>query len=192
MKKIILSAVMLSAFSMSAFAVTLTPNQVPEAKRTESQHYLLPQEVYDAKKQAEATTLLVDIRTPAELQFVGYAPIVDGNVPYLTYDYSGWDDKTKEYKRAFNSGFVGQVEDLMAKKGIKGKDAKIILMCRAGDRSARAADLMAKSGYTNVWSAIEGFEGDKSKEGTRSVNGWKNANLPWTYNLDKAKAAFTD
>lgn len=65
-------------------------------------------------------------------------------------------------------------------------------MCRSGDRSAKAADLLAKSGYTNVWSAIEGFEGDKAKDGPNkgklTVNGWKNANLPWTYELDKTKA----
>jgi rhodanese-related sulfurtransferase len=116
--------------------------------------------------------------------------------PVLTYDFSGWDDKTGEYKRNFNSGFVGQVEDLMKKAGLSGKDARIILMCRSGDRSAKAADLMAKSGYSNVWSAIEGFEGDKAKDGDnkgkRTVNGWKNANLPWTYSLDKNKAFFLD
>lgn len=56
---------------------------------------------------------------------------------------------------------------------------------------------MAKSGYTNVWSAIDGFKVIKQKregdnKGKRTVNGWKNANLPWTYNLDKNKAAFLD
>ena len=193
------SSVYLSAlalvFSGSALAVTLTPDQVSEAKRTDTQHYLLPQEVYEFKTKEAAQTLLVDIRTPAELQFVGYSPMIDGNVPYISYDYSEWDSKTKEYTRSFNSGFVGQVEALLAKAGLAGKkDARIILTCRSGDRSARAADLMAKSGYTNVWSAIEGFEGDKAKDGPskgkRTVNGWKNANLPWTYDLVKEKAAF--
>jgi rhodanese-related sulfurtransferase len=181
------------AFSGTAMAVTLTPDQVPEAKRTATQHYLLPQEVFEFKAKDAAQTLLVDIRTPSELQFVGYTQMIDGNVPYISYDYSEWDSKVKEYKRDFNSGFVGQVEGLLAKAGLAGKkDARVILMCRSGDRSARAADLMAKSGYTNVWSAIEGFEGDKAKDGPtkgkRTVNGWKNANLPWTYDLDKDKA----
>lgn len=195
MRLTVISTLLAVVLSAPAIAVTLTPDQVPEPKRTETQHYLLPQEVFDFKSKESAQTLLVDIRTPSELQFVGYAPLIDGNVPYITYDYSDWDAKTKEYKRAFNSGFVGQVEALMAKVGLAGKkDARIILMCRSGDRSARAADLMAKSGYTNVWSAIEGFEGDKAKDGAskgkRTVNGWKNANLPWTYDLDKDKAAF--
>lgn len=194
MRPSLISALLALALSGSAIAVTLTPDQVPAVKRTESQRYLLPQEVFDFKSKEPAQTLLIDVRTLAELQFVGHAPLMDGNVPYLTYDYSEWDSKTNEYKRDFNSGFVGQVEALMAKAGLAGKkDARIILMCRSGDRSARAADLMGKSGYTNVWSALEGFEGDKAKDGPnkgkRVVNGWKNANLPWTYDLDKNKAA---
>jgi rhodanese-related sulfurtransferase len=195
MRPSLISALLALALSGSAIAVTLTPDQVPTVKRTESQRYLLSQEAFDFKSKDPAQTLLIDVRTLAELQFVGYTSLMDGNVPYLTYDYTDWDTKTNEYKRDFNSGFVGQVETLMAKAGLAGKkDVRIILMCRSGDRSARAADLMGKSGYTNVWSALEGFEGDKAKDGPnkgkRVVNGWKNANLPWTYDLDKNKAAF--
>jgi rhodanese-related sulfurtransferase len=193
MRNTAISAFVALLLAGPVMAVTLSPDQVPEAKRTETQHYLLPQEVFELKSKEAAQTLLIDIRTPSELQFVGYTPMIDGNVPYISYDYSEWDSKIKEYKREFNSGFVGQIEGLLAKAGMAGKkDVRIILMCRSGDRSARAADLMAKSGYTNVWSAIEGFEGDKAKEGPtkgkRTVNGWKNANLPWTYDLDKDKA----
>jgi rhodanese-related sulfurtransferase len=169
--------------------------KLPEKKRDILHHYLNPKEVYDIKKTEGNKVLFVDIRTPYEIQFVGYTDMIDGNVPYITYDYSDWDDKKKTYKRQFNSGFVGQVEDLMKKTGINyGKNTKIILMCRSGDRSAKATDLMAKNGYTNVWSAWQGFEGDKAKsgenKGQRVVNGWKNAGLPWTYKMDKNKAAF--
>lgn len=196
MKTIVSSALIALSLTTSTFAVDIPQDKVHEVKRTDTQHYLLPKEVFDIKTSEGTKTLLVDVRTPAELQFVGFTDMMDGNVPYITYDYSGWDDKSKEYKRNFNSGFVGQVEDLMKKAGIEGKDARIVLMCRSGDRSAKATDLMAKSGYTNVWSAIEGFEGDKAKDGAtkgqRTVNGWKNAGLPWTYNLNKDKAAYLD
>ena len=67
------------------------------------------------------------------------------------------------------------------------KDCKVLLMCRSGDRPARAVDALAGAGFTNVYSVIDGFEGDMSPDGRRSVNGWKNAGLPWTYKLDKAK-----
>ena len=61
-------------------------------------------------------------------------------------------------------------------------------MCRSGDRSARAINmLLTDRGYTKVYSVVDGYEGDLSKAGRRDVNGWKNAGLPWTYELDKAK-----
>ena len=70
----------------------------------------------------------------------------------------------------------------------------MILICRSGDRSARAADLLAKAGYRRVYSITEGFEGDAAKDGAkvgqRTVNGWKNAGLPWSYKLDRAKMYF--
>ena len=59
----------------------------------------------------------------------------------------------------------------------------------ADERSARAADVLAKAGFTQVYNVVEGFEGDYGKTGRRDVNGWKNAGLPWTYKLDKAKIA---
>ena len=193
MKKTLIFTIFAILLSAKAWTATLTDEQVPEPKRTQTKLYLLPKEVFDLKTNEADQTLLVDIRTPSELQFVGYTPLIDGNVPYITYDYSDWDPKNKEYKREFNSGFVGQIENLLRKTGIPGgKQARIILMCRSGDRSAKAVDLMMKSGYTNVWSAVEGFEGDKSKDGPtkgqRTLNGWKNSNLPWTYELDKTKA----
>jgi rhodanese-related sulfurtransferase len=62
-------------------------------------------------------------------------------------------------------------------------------MCRSGDRSAGAANLMIKAGYKNVYSIADGFEGDIAKDGAhkgeRAVNGWKNAGLPWTYKMNK-------
>lgn len=181
----------------NALAIDIPQDQVPEVKRTENGKYLTPKEAHQYITQEAATTLLIDARTPAEVQFVGYTDLMDANVPYITYDYSAWDDKAKEYKRVPNSAFMTQVEDALAKKGMAGKkDARIIIMCRSGDRSAKAVDLMAKSGYTNVWSQIDGFEGDKAKDGDkkgqRVVNGWKNEGLPWTYNMNKAKACYLE
>jgi rhodanese-related sulfurtransferase len=196
MKKMVMG-VLIAGFLNGAYALDIAQDKVPEPKRTETHHYLTPKETYDFMTNDAANTLFIDIRTPYEVQFVGHTEMMDANIPYLTYDYSDWDDKTKEYKRSFNSAFVNQVEDALVKKAMgNNKDARIILMCRSGDRSARAVDLMAKAGYTNVWSQIEGFEGDKASsgdtKGKRTVNGWKNANLPWTYDLNKAKAYFLE
>lgn len=65
-----------------------------------------------------------------------------------------------------------------------------MVICRSGGRSAVAANILAKSGYKNAYTVIDGFEGDKLKvEGSynnekRVVNGWKNSGAPWTYDLD--------
>jgi rhodanese-related sulfurtransferase len=63
-------------------------------------------------------------------------------------------------------------------------------MCRSGGRSAYAVNLLAKTGFKNVYSIVDGFEGDKLDiegsyyKGKRLVNGWKNSGAPWTYQLD--------
>ena len=101
-------------------------------------------------------------------------------------EFGEWDDKAGRYKLEPNATFSTSIEKLLAAKGLTKTD-KIILICRSGDRSARAVNLLADIGFTNVWNQYEGFEGDLSADGRRSVNGWKNAGLPWTYKLDKSK-----
>ena len=72
--------------------------------------------------------------------------------------------------------------------------APVLLICRSGDRSARAANLLSQLGYAAVYTVVDGFEGDAiasgDKQGQRLINGWKNAGLPWSYNLGKARAYF--
>ena len=75
---------------------------------------------------------------------------------------------------------------LLAAKGLAKTD-RVIVMCRSGDRSARAVEKLAEAGFTRVYNQHEGFEGDLSADGRRSVNGWRNAGLPWTFKPDKAK-----
>jgi rhodanese-related sulfurtransferase len=71
------------------------------------------------------------------------------------------------------------------------QSAKIVLICRSGNRSAKAADLLSKAGFIQAYSVVDGYEGDIANEGNdkgqRVVNGWKNNGLPWSYQLDKDK-----
>jgi rhodanese-related sulfurtransferase len=78
-----------------------------------------------------------------------------------------------------NPNFGAQLVERLQLRGA-GPDSLILLLCRAGERSARAADELTRLGYRNVYSIVDGFEGDIGADGTRSVNGWKNAGLPWT------------
>jgi len=160
---------------------------VPKIKQTKLGKYVTAAQAADMLKAERARILFVDVRTRAEIQFVGYATDIDGVVPFVEMSqFADWDDANSRYKLEPNASFSDGVTRLLQAKGLAKTD-KVILICRSGDRSARAADLLADAGYGNVYSVIDGVEGDLSPEGRRTVNGWKNAGLPWTYKMDKAR-----
>ncbi len=184
----------------SAFAADWAPgssdwDKLPEAKQSKAGLYLTPQQAYAMKRQNPQGIAFFDIRTRAEAVFVGMPSDVDALVPFVEFPeiMVEWDDKRHMYKLEPNQDFVAEFERRLKEKGL-GKDATIILICRSGDRSAKAQDRLLQAGYTQVYGIAEGFEGDAAKggaqDGQRVVNGWKNAGLPWTYKLDKAKMYF--
>lgn len=169
--------------------------KLPEVKKTKTGLYLTPKQAYDMKVESPKTVAFFDVRTRAEAMYVGHPTIMDALVPYVEHQevMLDWDDKRSMYKLEPNSNFESEISRRLKAMGL-GKDATIILICRSGDRSSKAADLLATAGYSKVYSVTEGVEGDTAsagdKKGQRVVNGWKNAGLPWTYRLDKAKAYF--
>lgn len=184
----LLVASLLSAAAINCYAIS--GEGLSEKKQTTLGFYLTAEEAYKLKSE-HADVLFIDVRTRAEVAFLGMPNNADANIPYvLAEDFSGWDVKKKTFKFPSNSEFQMAVDKLVAAKGLN-KESKIIVMCRSGHRSAKAANLMAKSGYTNVYTMVDGYEGDKAKEGDhkgqRVVNGWKNAGLPWSYKLDRKK-----
>jgi rhodanese-related sulfurtransferase len=58
------------------------------------------------------------------------------------------------------------------------KDAKILVGCRSGQRSLRAAEAMISAGYTNVIDQRAGFEGPRDAFGAVVEPGWGPAGLP--------------
>ncbi|KYF79559.1 rhodanese [Sorangium cellulosum] len=58
------------------------------------------------------------------------------------------------------------------------KDAKIIVGCRSGQRSMRAAEAMVSAGYTAVIDQRAGFEGPRDAFGALTERGWGPAGLP--------------
>jgi rhodanese-related sulfurtransferase len=115
----------------------------------------------------------------------------DANVPYMVEPpFQQWDAAKSSFKLEPNADFIPEVRRRLSEKGL-GPDDTIVLMCRSGDRSAAASNLLAEAGFKHVYSVVDGYEGDLAadgpKAGQRAVNGWKNAGLPWSYKLDKAK-----
>lgn len=174
---------------------TATWEQLPEIKRTKLGLYLTPQQAYDMKKANPKGVALFDVRTRAEAMYVGWPGDADALVPFVEHPelMTEWDDKRHMYKLEPNQDFVPELERRLKDMGLA-RDATIILICRSGDRSSKAADRLQAAGFGKVYSVAEGVEGDTAKDGAqagqRVVNGWKNANLPWTYKLDKAKMYF--
>lgn len=190
-----MSARILSAtfmiLTLTAPAMAGDFSALPPHKQTRLGLYHDPAEAAAILETEAARTLFVDVRTQAEVTFIGMPTQADANIPYaVPTDTAEFDEKAKSFKLEANSDFVSEIARRLAAKGL-GKKDRIILICRSGDRSARAADLLAAVGYTQVYSVAEGFEGDIAKsgdrKGQRSVNGWKNANLPWSYQLEKSK-----
>jgi rhodanese-related sulfurtransferase len=120
---------------------------------------LLPAEAY-AMMQKGAK--LVDVRTDAELLFVGAVPGSE-MIEWNTYP---------EGQR--NPSFLDQLGEVTR------KDQPVMFICRSGVRSHSAAVAATEAGWLEAYNVLEGFEGDKDAEGQRGkLGGWRKAGLPW-------------
>ncbi len=179
------------AAGLAGPALALDASQVPQHKQTKPGLYLDAREAHALKRHLGEKAMLVDIRTRGEVSYTGVASTMDAHVPLLEHPANAaWDEKAGRFRLEFNEAFDAELGRRLAARGL-GKNDTVILICRSGDRSSKAANLLAELGYTKVYSVVDGFEGDVAKEGPqagqRIVNGWKNAGLPWTYKLDKDK-----
>jgi len=175
-------------------ALAVEAASLPAAKQTRTGLYLDARQAYAFLKEADDRAYFVDVRTRAEVSFLGMPTLADANIPYVDLaEDASWDDKNGRFKLETNSDFGPELARRLAAKGLSKSDP-VVLICRSGDRSARAANLLQELGYQKVYSVVDGFEGDLAKDGPgvgqRVVNGWKNAGLPWSYDLDKSKMYF--
>jgi rhodanese-related sulfurtransferase len=58
------------------------------------------------------------------------------------------------------------------------KDAKLIVGCKMGGRSAKAAQVLDQAGYTNLLDQTAGFDGQRDPFGQMKTPGWATADLP--------------
>ena len=124
---------------------------------------LTPAEAHALLKQ-KPDAKLVDVRTKAELEWVGRVPGA------VAVEWNTWPGGKQ------NSDFLRELKDQ-----VKSADAPVMFLCRSGGRSHNAAAAATQAGYTNAFNVLEGFEGDKDDQGRRNtVGGWRHAGLPWT------------
>jgi rhodanese-related sulfurtransferase len=121
---------------------------------------LTPNEAFDVLQQ-DAATVLVDVRSQAELDLVGRIP----NASHIEW--------------AFYPGMVANTEFASQLQTRIDKNKTIVFMCRTGGRSHHAAVVAQQLGY-KAYNMLEGFEGEVNAEKQRTlINGWKHAGLPW-------------
>jgi rhodanese-related sulfurtransferase len=117
-----------------------------------------PQEAND--KLAEGFTY-VDVRTTEE--FADGHPAGAVNVPIVL---------------AGGGGMVHNPDFLPVMHAAFGKDAKIIVGCKVGGRSLRAAQILVGEGFSNVMDQRAGWDGARDAFGRMSEPGWGRAGLP--------------
>ncbi|MGD8940078.1 MAG: rhodanese-like domain-containing protein [Gammaproteobacteria bacterium] len=149
-------------------------SKVEKSKQNDLGLYLTSKETHDYMQKHSAKTLFLDIRDPVEIHTVGMPAGVDYNVTFKFINTNKWDDKQGKFKLDDNPDFLKDVEARLNTKGLS-KNDRIILVCGSGKRAAKAVNFMAKAGYKNVYSVVDGYAG------------WQKDNLPWDKKLDRNK-----
>ncbi|MET0543495.1 MAG: rhodanese-like domain-containing protein [Variovorax sp.] len=113
---------------------------------------------------ASGDAVLVDVRSDAEREWVGYVP---GAVPVAWKQWPGMLP---------NPAFDAEIRAAVPAGG------KVVLLCRSGVRSIAAARRATELGL-EAWNILEGFEGNPDEHGQRGrVGGWRLRGLPWKQN----------
>jgi rhodanese-related sulfurtransferase len=115
----------------------------------------------EAKQLVDQGYVYLDVRT--EPEYAASHPQGAQNVPVMLAGARGM---------APNPDFLSVVEATYP------KDARIVVGCKAGGRSLRAAEMMVGAGYTNVIDQRAGFDGARDSFGQLTEPGWAPAGLP--------------
>ena len=117
--------------------------------------------------QLDPRARLVDVRTRAELDWVGRPLVGDGQ--YVHIEWSRYPGGVP------NTEFIDQL-----KQAVPSADTPVLFLCRSAARSKLAAVAAAQAGFGSAYDLLEGFEGDKDGNGHRkTVTGWCFRGLPW-------------
>ena len=105
----------------------------------------------------------VDVRTEAE--FAAGHPEGAENIPIMLSSGGGMTPNP-DFKRVVAA--------------VHGPEAKIVLGCKAGGRSLKAANELIAAGYKNVVDQRAGYDGARNSFGQVTEKGWRDMSLPTT------------
>ena len=129
---------------------------------------ILPKEAWQMLSE-DLDTVLVDVRTPEEWQFVGVPDLkdLDKEPVLVAWRLFGAEGPNLEFEQKFRAHNIPE-------------DSTVLFLCRSGQRSKAAAIAMTAAGFKTCYNIATGFEGDLDDGNHRNVkNGWRIDGLPW-------------
>lgn len=126
---------------------------------------LTPEEAWTLL-QLDGNAVLVDVRTRAELDWVGGPTLPEGQSAHIEWNsYPG---------SVQNPAFADQL------KASVPSGVPVLFLCRSAVRSKHAARVAAEAGYPVAIDVLEGFEGNRDEHQHRkTLEGWCFRGLPW-------------
>jgi rhodanese-related sulfurtransferase len=115
----------------------------------------------EAKRRLDTGWAYLDVRSVAEFE-QGH-PTGAYNVPLMHMRANGMEP---------NADFMDVVRANFA------RDAKLVVGCKSGGRSLKAAEMLAAAGYSSVVDQRAGFGGARDPFGQLGEKGWEAAGLP--------------
>ena len=113
-----------------------------------------------------ADSVIVDVRTRPELNYVGRIPKA------VEIEWQVWPEMS------INDKFIDELKNIDIHE-----ETPVMFICRSGVRSHHAALAAHSAGYKKAFNILEGFEGDLNTDKQRSrSNGWRFHGLPWHQN----------
>src|SRR5690606_19788369 len=115
----------------------------------------------EAKQRLDSGWTYLDVRSVPEFE-QGH-PAGAYNIPLLHMEAGGMEPNPK---------FMEVVERTFP------RDAKLVIGCKSGGRSLKAAEMLSAAGYTNVVDQRAGWSGARDPFGQLTEKGWEALGLP--------------
>lgn len=158
---------LLVAVFLATQAMADSPAPQDRRKRTVIGKYVTARQAYEMWKADPNRVRLLDCRTREEYQSLGH-PTMAYSIPAHV--------RTRGGSLRDNPEFVARARQRFAPGDV------ILVICRAGYRSAAAVNRLGEAGFRNVYNVVDGIDGANGDGG--SAAGWRNAGLPWTRDVN--------
>lgn len=124
----------------------------------------------------ENDSLLIDVRTTAEWNFVGMPDLSSIGKSVILEEWQTYP--SMQVNDSFAESVKRAVEDIGG-----GLQTELYFLCRSGVRSMAAASAVTGIGFDKCFNVKGGFEGPHNEEKHRGqIDGWKAKELPWIQN----------